>query len=125
MSEINKIDFETLWNNLEIIIERKIRQLGKEIDKENSKFRISLQHALYNKRDAYEEILELLGDLKCGEHEPDNLNYTKMWTDLKHKVTYDLKYHKSGEMQSISESVMGEVLCTKILEYMNKIEGVM
>ena len=99
--------------------------MGKEIDKENSKFRISLPHALYNKRDAYEEILELMGDLKCGEHELDNLNYKKMWTDLKHKVTYDLKYHKSGEMQSISESVMGEVLCTKILEYMNKIEGVM
>lgn len=46
-----------------------------------------------------------------------------MWDELKLKVEKDLKYHQSGIMQSMHESVEGEFKCKEILNYMKKIEG--
>lgn len=45
-----------------------------------------------------------------------------MWKKLKEQIQGDLEFHKSGIMQSMSESVVGEAKCEEILKYMEKIE---
>ena len=50
------------------------------------------------------------------------MNYEAMWNELKTKIENDLKYHQSGIMQSIGESVHGETKCKEVLNYIKKIE---
>ena len=50
------------------------------------------------------------------------MNYEVMWNELKLKIENDLEYHRSGKMQSISESVWCESKCKEILDYIKKIE---
>lgn len=50
------------------------------------------------------------------------MNYEAMWNELKAKIEEDLKYHQSGIMQSIGESVHGEAKCKEVLNYIKKIE---
>lgn len=50
------------------------------------------------------------------------MNYEAMWNELKAKVESDLKYHESGIMQSVSESVHGMAKCQEFLNYIKKIE---
>lgn len=51
------------------------------------------------------------------------MNYEAMWNELKAKVENDLKYHESGIMQSIGESVHGASKCQEFLNYIKKIEA--
>lgn len=51
------------------------------------------------------------------------MDYKDMWEQLKIKVEKDLKYHKSGIMQSIHESIDGEMKCEEFLKYMEEIES--
>lgn len=50
------------------------------------------------------------------------MNYEAMWNKLKAKVESDLKYHESGIMQSVSESVHGAAKCEEFLKYIKEIE---
>ena len=50
------------------------------------------------------------------------MKYEAMWNELKAKIESDLKYHKSGIMQSIHESVQGVAKCNELLGYMREIE---
>lgn len=50
------------------------------------------------------------------------MDYQEMWAKLKQKLISDAEYHKSGVMQSISESIHGESKCKEILEFMTQIE---
>ena len=50
------------------------------------------------------------------------MNYEAMWNKLKAKIESDLKYHESGIMQSVGESVHGVAKCQEFLSYMKKIE---
>ena len=50
------------------------------------------------------------------------MNYEAMWNELKAKIKSDLKYHQSGIMQSIGESVHGAAKCKEVLRYMKEIE---
>ena len=50
------------------------------------------------------------------------MDYKIMWEELKKQINEDLEYHKSGAMQSISESIQGEIKCKEILNMMKKIE---
>lgn len=50
------------------------------------------------------------------------MNYEAMWNELKAKIESDLKYHRSGIMQSIGESINGEAKCKEVLNYMKQIE---
>lgn len=50
------------------------------------------------------------------------MNYELMWNELKAKVESDLRYHESGIMQSVHESVQGIAKCNEILDYIRKIE---
>lgn len=50
------------------------------------------------------------------------MDYQEMWEKLKQKLISDVEYHKSGEMQSIAESIHGESKCKEILQYMTQIE---
>ena len=50
------------------------------------------------------------------------MNYEVMWNELKTKIENDLKYHQSGIMQSIGESVHGAAKCEEVLNYIKKIE---
>lgn len=66
---------------------------------------------------------------ECGCWErvklPENsslLKYKRMWTDMRAFIEGQLSYHKSGEMQSIAESIQGEVQCESFLNKMNQIE---
>lgn len=52
----------------------------------------------------------------------DPLLYYDKWNELKDRVKADLEYHKSGEMQSMSEAVNGEAKCEEFLRYMEEIE---
>jgi hypothetical protein len=52
----------------------------------------------------------------------DIMDYKEMWEELKDEITADLEYHKSGVMQSISESIQGEIKCKELLNKMKKIE---
>ena len=112
--------YELLWNNLETILERKKNSIRNYIEKEAV---AALRFGRYTEERIYEETLWLMKELKETDDElKDDLNYKQMWIDLKNQVSEDLKFHESGEMQSISESVMGEVLCKRILSYIDKIE---
>ena len=51
------------------------------------------------------------------------MNYEAMWNELKTKIESDLKYHQSGIMQSIGESINGELKCREVLNYIKEIEG--
>ena len=66
---------------------------------------------------------------ECGSTErvilPENssiLKYKHMWNALKTDVEKSLKFHKSGEMQSITESIRGEVIWDSILYKMKQLE---
>ncbi len=48
--------------------------------------------------------------------------YEAMWKEFRESINADLKYHESGEMQSISESVIGKIKCEELLERMDDIE---
>ena len=112
--------YELLWNNLETILERKKNSIRNYIKKDSV---VALRFGRYTEERIYEETLWLMKELKETDDElKDDLNYKQMWIDLKNQVSEDLKFHESGEMQSISESVMGEVLCKRILSYIDKIE---
>lgn len=50
------------------------------------------------------------------------MNYKTMWEELKSEIKQDLKYHESGEMQSMAESVHGETKCKAFLHKMKRIE---
>ena len=50
------------------------------------------------------------------------MDYKSMWNELKTKIEEDLKYHQSGIMQSIGESVHGVSKCEEVLNYIKKIE---
>lgn len=50
------------------------------------------------------------------------MDYKTMWEELKKEINADLEYHKSGDMQSINESVQGEIKCREFIEKMEKIE---
>ena len=50
------------------------------------------------------------------------MNHEKMWEELKTQIKNDLEYHKSGVMQSLSESINGEIKCEQFLRYMDEIE---
>jgi hypothetical protein len=50
------------------------------------------------------------------------MNYEAMWNELKVKIEGDLKYHQSGIMQSIGESVYCAAKCEEVLNYIKKIE---
>jgi hypothetical protein len=50
------------------------------------------------------------------------MNYEVMWNELKAKIEDDLRYHQSGIMQSIGESVHGAIKCKEFLNYIKKIE---
>ena len=50
------------------------------------------------------------------------MDYKKMWENLKKEIVEDLEYHKRGDMQSISESIQGEIKCNQFLDKMRKIE---
>lgn len=50
------------------------------------------------------------------------MDYESMWNELKAEIKTDLRYYRSGSMQSISESVQGEIKCMEILSYMENIE---
>lgn len=50
------------------------------------------------------------------------MDYESMWNELKTKIEEDLKYHQSGIMQSIGESVHGASKCEEVLNYIKKIE---
>lgn len=50
------------------------------------------------------------------------MDYKEMWEELKNEITADLEYHKSGVMQSMSESIQGEIKCKELLNKMKKIE---
>lgn len=50
------------------------------------------------------------------------MDYQEMWARLKQQLISDAEYHKSGVMQSMSESIHGEAKCKEILELMLKIE---
>lgn len=56
------------------------------------------------------------------EHAGPLLYYDK-WNELRKRVEADLEYHKSGEMQSMSEAVNGEAKCEEFLKYMEEIEN--
>ena len=112
--------YELLWNNLETILERKKNSIRNYIEKEAV---VSLRFGRYTEERIYEETIQLMKELKETDDDLKNdLNYKRMWIDLKNQVSDDLKFHESGDMQSISESVMGEVLCKRILSYIDKIE---
>ena len=112
--------YELLWNNLETILERKKNSIRMYIEKEAV---VSLRFGRYTEERIYEETIQLMKELKETDDDLKNdLNYKQMWIDLKNQVSDDLKFHESGDMQSISESVMGEVLCKRILSYIDKIE---
>ncbi len=53
----------------------------------------------------------------------DYNRYFDMWNKLRSKIEDDLKFHKSGEMQSIAEAIHGETKCENFLEYMREIEA--
>ena len=112
--------YELLWNNLETILERKKNSIRNYIEKEAV---TALRFGRYTEERIYEETIQLMKELKETDDDLKNdLNYKQMWIDLKNQVSDDLKFHESGDMQSISESVMGEVLCKRILSYIDKIE---
>lgn len=50
------------------------------------------------------------------------MDYKTMWEELRKEINKDLEYHKSGIMQSISESTQGEIKCKEFLEKMIRIE---
>ncbi len=50
------------------------------------------------------------------------MDYQKMWEELKRKIEKDAEYHKSGVMQSMTESLQGEEKCKEILTLMAQIE---
>ena len=45
-----------------------------------------------------------------------------MWNELKRSIEYDLNFHRSGEMQSLVESIHGETKCEEFLHKMKEIE---
>lgn len=51
------------------------------------------------------------------------LLYYDKWNELKERVKADLKYHKSGVMQSMAEAIHGETECENFLKYMEEIES--
>ena len=48
--------------------------------------------------------------------------YETMWIDLKKMLIEKKKFHQSGIMQSVGESIHGEYVCTEILNYMTSLE---
>lgn len=50
------------------------------------------------------------------------MDYKEMWETLRKEIEKDLEYHKSGVMQSMSESIQGEIKCKEFLDKMKKIE---
>ena len=68
--------------------------------------------------------------LVCAIYNPDfdnyapecnlymGMDYKTMWNKFKLKLERDLKYHQSGNMQSMSEAIHGEVKCQELLSYM-------
>lgn len=51
------------------------------------------------------------------------MDYKEMWETLRKEIEKDLEYHKSGVMQSMSESIQGEIKCEEFLAKMNRIEN--
>ena len=51
------------------------------------------------------------------------MGYKEMWETLRKEIEKDLEYHKSGVMQSMSESIQGEIKCEEFLAKMNRIEN--
>lgn len=49
-------------------------------------------------------------------------DYQKMWESLKKKIETNLRFHESGEFQTMTESIMGAIKCKEVLGYMKKIE---
>lgn len=50
------------------------------------------------------------------------MDYEKMWHELKTEVEKELEYHKGGKMQSIEESMWGEVMSREFLSCMRRLE---
>lgn len=48
--------------------------------------------------------------------------YEAMWKEFRESINADLKYHESGEMQSLSESIEGKSKCIELLERMDDME---
>lgn len=51
------------------------------------------------------------------------MDYKEMWETLRKEIEKDLEYHKSGVMQSMSESIQGEIKCEEFLAKMDRIEN--
>lgn len=50
------------------------------------------------------------------------MDYEKAWNKLKIMVKNDLKYHESGKLQSMTESIYCTNKCKEFLGYMRDIE---
>lgn len=80
----------------------------------------------------YKEYQELKNEEKSFIEKYNNMQirveidrlsrFESMWYKLKNDIEGLLEYHKSGIMQSMSESVQGEVKCEEFLNLMNKLE---
>lgn len=68
-------------------------------------------------------ISETLGKIHEIENpEMYDIDYKSMWLELKEQTNKDLECHKSGVMQSVSESIQGEIKCKEFIAKMEKIE---
>lgn len=50
------------------------------------------------------------------------MDYKEMWDKLKEEIEHQLESHKSGAMESMAESIQGELECREILSLMAQIE---
>lgn len=50
------------------------------------------------------------------------MDYEKAWNNLKTELNNKIEYHKTGEMQSILESCIGETITKEVLKVMTDIE---
>ena len=48
--------------------------------------------------------------------------FKEMWYELKNDIEEDLKFHQSGEMQTIRESIHGQAECEEMLKKMTILE---
>ena len=51
------------------------------------------------------------------------MDYKEMWETLRKEIEEDLEYHKSGVMQSVNESIQGEIKCEEFLAKMDRIKN--